>query len=71
MTHHWDYSGKTKSERRERGEEKRRERMNQGKGVKLLQAIVMERAAKAEREYQERKRKRAERRRKKGARAKA
>ncbi len=59
MTHHWDYSGKTKSERRERGVEKRRERMNQGKGLKVLHQIIMDRAAKAEKEYQERLRERA------------
>jgi len=48
MTHHWDYSGKTKGERRERGREKAHARMGQGKSAKLLHAIIMEKARKAE-----------------------
>ena len=59
MTHYWDFAGKTKSERRERAGEKRRERMGQGKGLKILHQIIMDRAAKAEKEYQERLRERA------------
>ena len=49
MTHHWDYSDKTKSERRERGREKKKERMGQGKSVKLLYRLSMERAEEAKR----------------------
>ena len=44
MTHHYDFQGKTKSERRERGREKKKERMNQGKGVKLRARIIQDKA---------------------------
>ncbi len=55
MSHHWDYGpDKTKAERRERGKEKKRERMEQGKIVKLLFRLSMERAAKAKKESDER-----------------
>ena len=55
MSHHYDYdSDKTKAERRERAGEKRRERMEQGKSVKLLFKLSMERAARAKRESDER-----------------
>ncbi len=48
MTSHWDYGpDKTKAERRERGEEKKRERMDSGKRVKLLTHLTQERAEKA------------------------
>ncbi len=47
MSSHWDYADKTKAERRERGKEKKRERMDQGKRVKLLDRLVQERAEKA------------------------
>ena len=48
MTHHYDYSSKTKAERRERSREKARERMGQGKRAKLLHSIIMDKAQKAE-----------------------
>lgn len=54
MTHHYDFADKTKAERRERGKEKNRERMGSGKSVKLLHRLAMERAAKAQRESDER-----------------
>ena len=44
MSHHYDYDGKTKAERRERYKEKRRERMDAGKRVKLLHRLAMRRA---------------------------
>ena len=48
MSHHWDYGpSKTKAERRERGKEKKRERMDSGKKVKLLTRLTQERAEKA------------------------
>ena len=49
MTHHWDYSDKTKSERRERGREKKKERMGQGKKAKLWAQIIQDRAEEAKR----------------------
>ena len=56
MSHHWDYGpGKTKSERRSRKEEKKRERMEQGKKAKLWAQIIQERARKAEMELEKRK----------------
>ena len=48
MTHHFDYADKTKGERRERAEEKKRERMSQGKKAKLWAQIVQQLAAAAE-----------------------
>ncbi|KKL73615.1 hypothetical protein LCGC14_2073090 [marine sediment metagenome] len=55
MSSHWDYGpDKTKAERRERGKEKKRERMGAGKSVKLLFRLSMERAAKAKKESDER-----------------
>lgn len=55
MSSHWDYPpDKTKAERRERAEEKKRERMNQGKGVKLRARIIQEKAEQAKRESDER-----------------
>ncbi len=45
MSSHWDYGpDKTKAERRERGKEKKRERMDAGKKVKLLNELAMKRA---------------------------
>ncbi len=55
MSHHWDYEpDKTRAERRERAKEKKRERMDSGKSVKLLYQLSMERAAKAKKENDER-----------------
>ncbi len=54
MTHHYDYAGKTKGERRERGGEKRRERMEQGKKAKLWAKLVQDRADAARRADEER-----------------
>lgn len=44
MTHHYDFQDKTKAERRERGREKKKERMDAGKRTKLLHRLAMERA---------------------------
>ncbi len=56
MSNHWDYGpDKTKSERRERQEQKIRERMLQGKKAKLLHQIIMDEAKKAQEEYEARK----------------
>ena len=44
MSSHWDYADKTKTERRERKKEKRREDMDAGKKAKLLHALAMRRA---------------------------
>ena len=55
MPHHWDYGpDKTKAERRERAKEKKKERMDAGKGVKLRAQMIQERAEKAKREIDER-----------------
>ena len=54
MTHHYDYDDKIKGERRERRREKKRERMDQGKSVKLLYKLAVERAARLKREDDER-----------------
>ena len=40
--------GPTKGERREKAEERRRQRMDAGKKIKLLNRLAMERAAKAQ-----------------------
>lgn len=53
MTHHYDYSDKTKSERRERAKEKERERMDQGKRAKLWAQIIQKRAEEAEKARKE------------------
>lgn len=57
MPHHYDYADKTKTERRERGKEKKRERMNQGKNLKLLARLAQERAEAAQKRYEEKQRK--------------
>ena len=54
MAHHYDFAEKTKAERRERAKEKKKERMDAGKGVKLRARIIQERAEKATREIDER-----------------
>ncbi len=54
MSSHWDYGpDKTKAERRERAGEKKKERMDQGKRVKAQQRLIEERAAKAAKEIEE------------------
>ena len=54
MSSHYDFEKKTKAERRERAKEKKKERMDAGKGVKLRAQIIQERAEKAKREINER-----------------
>lgn len=50
MSSHWDFADKTKAERRERAKEKKRERMDSGKGVKLRAQIIQRKAEEAEKE---------------------
>ena len=47
MTHHYDYQGKTKAERRERAVANKKERMEQGKKAKMLHSIIMQKAEEA------------------------
>ena len=54
MTHHYDFEDKTKAERRECAKEKKKERMDAGKGAKLRARMIQERAEKAKREIDER-----------------
>ncbi len=54
MTEHYDFQDKLKSERRERAAEKKRERMDSGKKLKLLSAIILKRSLEAQKERDER-----------------
>ena len=45
--------GLTKAERREQKKTKQREKMNQGKKIKLLDRLVMERAERARKKLEE------------------
>ena len=53
MTKHYDFQDKTKAERRERAAEKKRERMDSGKKLKLLSAIILKRSLEAQKERDE------------------
>ena len=58
MPNHWDYGpDKTRAERRERAAEKKRERMDSGKKLKLLSAIILKRSLEAQKEADEAKKK--------------
>ncbi|KKM99801.1 hypothetical protein LCGC14_1144180 [marine sediment metagenome] len=53
MTKHYDFQDKLKGERRERAAEKKKERMDSGKKLKLLSAIILKRSLEAQREADE------------------
>ena len=53
MTKHYDFQDKLKGERRERAAEKKRERMDSGKKLKLLSAIILKRSLEAQKERDE------------------
>ena len=57
MTKHYDFQDKLKGERRERAAEKKRERMDSGKKLKLLSAIILKRSLEAQKEADEAKKK--------------
>ncbi len=61
MTKHYDFQDKLKGERRERAAEKKRERMDSGKKLKLLSAIILKRSLEAQKERDEVKNKKEER----------
>ncbi len=57
MTKHYDFQDKLKGEQRERAAEKKRERMDSGKKLKLLSAIILKRSLEAQKEADEAKKK--------------